>query len=143
MFDGRLQIYRRSESGPWHAAARVGKKRFRKGLKETGLEQARDLAEEWYLGLRGKLRNGEIVPDERTFGQVADAYLDEAKVLAQATRSKSYVENLKIRMYAHILPYFGNKPFRRSIAVWSKAIASNAPSSISSGPPKKTRKATS
>jgi integrase len=110
MFDGRLQIYRRSDQGPWHAAARVGKKRFRQSLREESLERAKDIAEEWYLGLRGKLRAGQIVPDERTFGQAAEAYLKEARVLAATTRSPTYISNLELRMRAHVLPYFKDKP---------------------------------
>lgn len=110
MFDGRLQIYRRSDHGPWQAAARVGKRRFRQSLKEESLELAKDMAEEWYLGLRGKLRAGQIVPDERTFGQAADSYLREVRVLAASTRSARYIEILEQRMNRHVLPFFGGKP---------------------------------
>jgi integrase len=110
MFDGRLQIYRRSDDGPWHAAARVGKRRFRRTTGEEGLEQAKDVAEEWYLGLRGKLRNGEIAPDERTFGSAAEDYLRMARVLAATTRSPTYMSYMEMRMKRHVLPYFGKKP---------------------------------
>ena len=110
MFDGRLQIYRRSDGGPWQAAARVGKRRFRQSLKEESLERAKDLAEEWYLGLRGKLRAGQIAPDERTFGSAADSYLREVRVLAATTRSRLYVESIELRLNKHVLPFFGNKP---------------------------------
>jgi integrase len=106
MFDGRLQIYRRSDHGPWHAAARVGKKRFRQSTKVESLEQAKDVAEEWYLGLRGKLKKGEIVPDEKSFGAAAREYLAEIKVLAISKRSPSYVEMIEMRLNRHVLPYF-------------------------------------
>jgi hypothetical protein len=110
MFDGRLQIYRRAPHGPWQAAARVGKQRFRQTTGEELLDRAKDVAEEWYLELRGKLREGKIVPKERTFGQAADAYLREAKVLAATVRSPKYIQLLELRMKAHILPFFGNQP---------------------------------
>ena len=110
MFDGRLQIYRRKNSGSWHAAARVGKQRFRRSLKEANVEHARDIAEGWYLELRGMLRDGKLVPKERTFGQAAEAYLRETRVLAATTRSPVYVQILEFKMNAHVLPYFKDKP---------------------------------
>jgi hypothetical protein len=53
MFDGRLQIYRRGTGKSWQMAARVGGRRFRASTDQEGLEQAKDVAEEWYLELRG------------------------------------------------------------------------------------------
>src|SRR5258708_4348907 len=107
MFDGRLQIYKRGQSRFWQCAARVGSQRFRETTKEESLERAKDVAEEWYLDLRGKLRNGEIVKKERTFEEAAEGYLKEVRVLAISTRSPKYVELLELRMRRHILPYFG------------------------------------
>ena len=54
MFDGRLQLYKRPGGRYLQAAARVRGARFRETTKEDGLERAKDVAEEWYLGLRGK-----------------------------------------------------------------------------------------
>jgi len=110
MFDGRLRVYRRGNGKFWQCAARVGGRRFRETTNEEGLEQAKQIAEEWYLGLRGKLRNGEITPDERTFAHAAKEYLREVKVLTIGTRRPKYVELLELRMNRHVLPYFGTKP---------------------------------
>lgn len=113
MFDGRLQIYRRAEHGPWQAAARVGGQRFRQTTGETALDRAKDVAEEWYLNLRGKLRAGRLeplAPKEKTFAEAAQAYLREARVLAASVRSPSYIKNLEMRMKAHVLPFFKDKP---------------------------------
>ena len=79
MFDGRLQLYKRGGGHYWQCAARVGGRRFRESTGEESLDRAKDVAEEWYLGLRGKLRNGEIVPDERTFRQAAEGYVREVR----------------------------------------------------------------
>ena len=87
MFDGRLQLYKRAAGHYW-----------------------KDVAEEWYLGLRGKLRNGMIVPDERTFRQAAEDYLREVRVLAATVRSPTYVQLRELRVKRHILPFFGDKP---------------------------------
>ena len=110
MFDGRLQVYKRGTGRHWQCAARVGGKRFRSTTGEEALDRAKDVAEEWYLDLRGKLRAGTIVPDERTFAKAAKEYLREIKVLTIGTRSPKYVEMLELRMKRHILPFFGDKP---------------------------------
>ncbi|WP_421935410.1 tyrosine-type recombinase/integrase [Phenylobacterium sp.] len=113
LFDGRLQIYRRTDHGPWQAAARVGGQRFRQTTGEMALDRAKDVAEEWYLDLRGKLRTGRLeplAPKEKTFAEAAEAYLREVRVLAASVRSPSYVKNLEMRMKAHVLPFFKDKP---------------------------------
>jgi integrase len=110
MFDGRLQLYKRPESRVWQCAARVGERRFRQSTKEEGLDRAKDVAEEWYLDLRGKLRGGEIIKDEKKFKDAADLYLREMRVLAVSLRSPKYVELLELRLKRHLLPFFGDKP---------------------------------
>ncbi|KDP95316.1 hypothetical protein ER13_04115 [Brevundimonas sp. EAKA] len=110
MFDGRLQLYRRADGKTWQCAARVGGERFRESTHETELARAKDVAEEWYLGLRGQLRNGEIVRREKTFGEAAADYMRHARVLAASVRSPAYVKNMELRMNANVLPFFGKKP---------------------------------
>ncbi|MFT4255149.1 MAG: site-specific integrase [Caulobacter sp.] len=114
MFDGKLQLYRRGASKVWQCAARVGGERFRETTRETELAQAKDIAEEWYLGLRGQLRSGQIVRKEKTFGEVAEEHMRQARVLAQTVRSPKYtvrspkyIEGMELRARAHVLPYFG------------------------------------
>lgn len=107
MFDGRLQVYRRGGNRIWQCAARVGGERFRSSTGQEELAPAKDVAEEWYLGLRGKLRNGEIKKDERTFAEAAEHYMRQAKVLAATVRSPKYILLMELRMNRHILPYFG------------------------------------
>ena len=109
MFDGRLQVYKRGESRFWQCAARVGEQRFRQSTKEESLDRAKDVAEEWYLDLRGKLRAGEIIKKERTFKEAAAHYIREVRVLAATVRSPKYVELLELRMNRHILPFFGHR----------------------------------
>jgi integrase len=111
MFDGKLQVYQRPTSRVWQCAARVGGKRHRKSTEEENFSSAKKVAEEWYLGLRGQLAAGIIVPKtkERTFGDAAKAYMAEVSVLAISCRSPKYVEFMELRMNRHILPYFGSK----------------------------------
>lgn len=110
MFDGKLQIYRRGDGKVWQCAARVGGERFRESTKETELARAKDVAEEWYLALRGQLRNGSIVRREKTFGEAAEQHMRHARVLAATVRSPKYIEGMELRARAHILPYFGKTP---------------------------------
>lgn len=110
MFDGRLQVYKRGESRFWQCAARVGSQRFRNSTKEEDLSRAKDVAEEWYLSLRGMMRNGELVKKERTFADAAEHYLRHARVLAVSVRSPKYIEYMELRMRRHILPFFGKVP---------------------------------
>lgn len=111
MFDGRLQVYRRGDGKTWQCSARVGGERFRSTTKEEELSRAKDVAEEWYLDLRGKLRGGALpAKRERTFADAAEHYMREARVLAASVRSPRYIENMEIRMNANILPFFGKVP---------------------------------
>lgn len=113
MFDGRLQLYRRGNSKTWQCAARVGGERFRESTHETDLSRAKDVAEEWYLDLRGMLRNGEIVRREKTFGEAAQHYMGHVRILAASVRSPAYVKNLELRMNASLLPFFRNTPLSK------------------------------
>ena len=113
MFDGRLQIYKRENGRFWSCAARVGGQRFRQTTSEEALDRAKDVAEDWYLDLRGKLRAGQIVSSvskEKTFGAAAESYLSEVRVLAASVRSPKYISLMELRMNAHVLPFFKDKP---------------------------------
>ena len=87
MFDGKLQVYRRGDGRIWQCAARVGGQRFRESTKEEALDRAKDVAEEWYLDLRGKLRHGEIIKKEKTFADAAELYLRDVRVLTVGVRN--------------------------------------------------------
>lgn len=106
MFGGKVQLYRRGKI--WWRSARIGGKRFRESTGHEKLDLAEHVTEEWYLDMRGKLRNGEIVPDERTFRTAALEYMAEMRVLTIGVRSPKYVEYLELRMNRYILPYFGS-----------------------------------
>lgn len=109
MFDGKVQVYRRGNGRFWQCSTRVGGTRFRESTHEETLDQAKDVAEEWYLDLRGKLRRGEILKKERKFKEAAEHYLREVRVLAVSSRSPKYVEMVELRLKVHILPFFGEK----------------------------------
>jgi len=110
MFDGRLQVYRRENSRYWQCSARVGGQRFRESTKEETLDRAKDVAEDWYLDLRGKTRRGEVIAKERTFRDAAAQFRREASALAETSRSENYVPYIEHKLDRHILPFFGDMP---------------------------------
>lgn len=105
MFGGKVQLYRRGKV--WWRASRVGGKRFRESTGHERLDLAEHVTEEWYLDLRGKLRNGELEPEERTFKSATEEYVREMRVLTIGVRSPRYVDLMELRLNCHVLPYFG------------------------------------
>lgn len=53
---GKVQLYRRPNSPYWQAAASVGGRQFKHSTKAESLERAKEVAEDWFLEMRGKLR---------------------------------------------------------------------------------------
>jgi len=108
IFDGRLQVYKRERSRYWQAITILDGKRFRISTKEESLGKAKDTAEDWYLGLRGKLKMGEPI-GEKTFAEAAEQFLNEYSVIIGADRSKKYIDNIHQRLRDYLLPFFGEK----------------------------------
>lgn len=107
MFGGKVQLYRRGKV--WWRATRLGGKRFRESTGHERLDLAEHVTDEWYIELRGKLRSGELEPDERTFRSAWDEYLREMKVLTLGARNPKYIEYMELRVKRHVLPFFGEK----------------------------------
>src|SRR5262245_44123530 len=75
-------------------------------LKEESLAHAREIAEDWYLELRGKSRAG-LLKSEKTLDQAADQFLKEYAIITEGQRSPRWVEGHKIRVRLHLRPFFG------------------------------------
>jgi integrase len=103
---GKVHIYKRPNSSHWQCSSYFAGKNRRTSTKEDSLSKAKEIAEDWYLQLRGKLRNGEI-KTEKTFREASEAYLREYDVITQGQRSKIYVEGQHTRSRVHLLPFFG------------------------------------
>src|SRR6202166_4609679 len=76
LMGGKLHVYRRDHSGYWQCSTYLGGKNWRVSTKEESLAHAKDFAEDWYLGLKGKNRAGEL-KSGKTFKQAADQFLLE------------------------------------------------------------------
>ena len=55
---GLLQLYKRDNSKYWQCSATVDGRQYRTSTGQDELDRAKDHAEDWYLGLRGKARAG-------------------------------------------------------------------------------------
>lgn len=103
---GLVQLYRRANSKYWQCAATVDGRQFRTSTGAEELAQAKDSAEDWYLGLRGKARAGLLIA-EKTFAQTAEQFEKEYEIITEGQRSPKWVEGHKIRLRLHLVPFFG------------------------------------
>ncbi len=91
-------------------AARVGGRRFRETTGEESLDRAKDVAEAWYLDLRGKLRNGMILPDSARSARRPKAISARSRSSPRRLAVPNTSKTSNLRMNRHVLPYFGDKP---------------------------------
>lgn len=105
---GKVNVYRRDGGRFWQCSASVAGKQFRSSTKEESLELAKEVAEDWYLTLRGKDRAGILkVTREKSFADAAEQFLKEYTVITEGQRSPRWVEGHGIRLRLHLLPFFG------------------------------------
>ena len=108
VFDGKVQLYRRPNSPHWQCSCSVAGRQRRTTTKEESLARAKDVAGDWYLGLIGKYRAGEL-KEGKTFKEAAERFVDEFEVITLGERSPIYVANHKKRVANHLIPFFGDK----------------------------------
>jgi integrase len=104
---GKVHVYRRDNSSLWQCSTYLAGKNRRVSTKEDGLAKAKDFAEDWYLELRGKARNGEI-RNEKTFREAAAQFEREYQIITQGQRNAIYVKGHSTRLRLHLVPFFGN-----------------------------------
>lgn len=103
---GKVHIYKRHGSPLWQCSTYLAGKNHRVSTKEESLSKAKDFAEDWYLGLRGKLSRGELA-SERTFKDAAARFTVEYEVMTEGERNAKYVQDHQSRLRNHLIPYFG------------------------------------
>ncbi len=107
ILNGKVQLYQRGAGQFWQCSASVGGAQRRTSTKQDSLALAMEVAEDWYLELRGKSRAG-LLKSEKSFRQVADQFLKEYEIITEGERSKRWVEGHEIRLRVHLLPFFGD-----------------------------------
>jgi integrase len=103
---GKVHLYRRGDGDHWHCSTFLKGKNHRKTTKQDSLSLAKEIAEDWYLVLRGKDRAG-LLRTEKTFRQAAEQFLKEYEIITEGQRSPRWVEGHGIRLRIHLLPFFG------------------------------------
>jgi len=106
--DGKLHVYKRENSPYWQCATFLAGRNYRKSTKEDSLARAKDIAEDWYLELKGKARVGEL-KNGKTFAFAADQFRKEYETITAGERNAQYVEGHWLRLRVHLIPFFGNK----------------------------------
>lgn len=107
---GEVNLYKRPDSKFWQCSTFLKGRNHRKSTKEASLEHAKQIAEDWYLELRGKARAGILPKGGKTFNQAADKFEAEYEVITEGERSPKWVEGHKIRLRVHLRPFFGKMP---------------------------------
>ena len=108
LMGGQLHVYRRENSGKWQCSTYLVGKNWRISTKEDSLALAKEVAEDWYLELRGKSR-ANLLRVGKTFKEAAEQFLKEFRVIIEGERNPEYVEGLALSIKVHLLPFFGDK----------------------------------
>src|SRR5262249_45937958 len=100
--------------GKYHCSATVEGKQYRISTKKDDLRQAEEVAEDWYLRLRGMVRSGDLEKvtakrKEPTFLAAAEKFLEEFPVLTEGQRNEVYVKGHEHRARKYLIPFFGKK----------------------------------
>src|SRR5579863_8282299 len=82
-------------------------KNRRTSTKEGSLSKAKEFAEDWYLQLRGKLRDGQL-KSGKLFREAAKLYLREFDIMTQGQRSAKYASGQHARANGYLIPFFGS-----------------------------------
>jgi integrase len=108
LMGGTLHVYKRENSRFWQCSTYLKGRNWRRSTKEESLEHAKEIAEDWYLELRGKSRAGLLKKPEPTFRQASELFTDEYQVITEGQRSPKWVAGHEIRLRLHLLPFFGD-----------------------------------
>jgi hypothetical protein len=109
LMGGKLRVYKRENSELWQCSTFLSGRNYRRSTKSDSLSHAKEVAEDWYLELRGKSRAGLLKPSEKNFNAAADRFEDEYETITQGQRSPSYVQSHKDRLRVYLRPFFGEK----------------------------------
>jgi len=94
---GKVHLYRRGTRGRYHCSATVEGKQYRSATNKDDLRLAEEVAEQWYLKLRGMVVSGDLEKvtakrREKTFLAAAEKFLEEFPVLTEGQRNAIYVK---------------------------------------------------
>jgi len=111
LMGGKLHVYKRENSRFWQCATYLAGRNHRITTKQESLAQARDIAEDWYLGLRAKDRLG-LIKTEKTFRQAAEQFLKEYEIITEGHRSPKWVASARAVNIISVDPIFKRVHYR-------------------------------
>jgi integrase len=106
LLGGKLHVYKRESSPYWQCATYLVGRNWRVSTKEESLARAKDFAEDWYMGLKGQKRSGEIKAGKK-FPLAAQQFIREYEALTQGQRNPQHVERQSMNVRVHLTPFFG------------------------------------
>ncbi|MEA2900090.1 MAG: hypothetical protein QOJ84_5705 [Bradyrhizobium sp.] len=109
LMGGKLHIFKRDRSRFWQASAYLKGANRRISTKEESLSHAKEIAEDWYLELRGKARSGQLASGP-LFKKAATLFLQEFEAITHGQRSPDAVKKYELLLDVHISPFLGNIP---------------------------------
>ena len=107
MFDGRLHVYMRDDSRYWQCSAYLADRNWRTSTKTDSLAEAKDIAEDWYLTLRGKLNAGTL-KSERTFRHAAEQFQRRVREPGRGRTPSRIRQGHWRRLKNYLIPFFGD-----------------------------------
>lgn len=108
LMGGKLHLYRRPNSRFWQCSTYLGGKNRRMSTKLEDIDRAKKLAEEWFLDLKVRHRDGPGLKNEKTFRQAAEQFRREYEVITEGQRNPLYVKGHWMRLDKYLLPFFGD-----------------------------------
>jgi integrase len=106
LMGGKLHVYRRENSSFWQCSTFLKGRNHRRTTKEDSLEHAKQIAEDWYLELRGKSRAG-LLKVGKPLRLAAEQFLKEYGIITEGHRSAKWIAGHGIRLRLHLVPFFG------------------------------------
>jgi hypothetical protein len=88
---GKVHVYLRDTSPVWQCASSLKGRNHRISTKEEWLNQAKQVAEEWHLRLRGKDKAG-ILLNEKAFKFATERFTMENGLITDGQRAKKWTE---------------------------------------------------
>ena len=108
LMGGKLHVYKRENSPHWQCSTFLAGRNHRISTKQESIAQAKDIAEDWYLDLKGKARAGEL-KNGKSFKFAAEQFQKEYEAITAGDRNPKYVADHWARLRNHLIPFFGNK----------------------------------
>lgn len=102
----KVHLYRRENSRFWQCSTFLNGKNHRISSKQESLQLAKDVAEDWYLTLRGKHSRGEL-KNEKTFSFASEQFLKEFEADTMGERNPKCLTNHQRHVRLHLQPYLG------------------------------------